>query len=230
MTRLVVDQQQSAEPGAGPSRIGEAADDEFLAGFALELQPVPSPTGPVGRIGTLRDNPLPTAGTRLAKVRLAIGVLVLGKAQRAGESQQAAQYLLPLAQRQRAHVAVTGPQHVEDVVADGHLSAQLWSGMADSQALLQARELSLAAVERDDLPVDDEAVGLLGRQRLGDLGVGAGVLLLVTGHQPDLAAGSERQASLAVELALEDPPRVGEPFPGERGQFRIQPARLIQPD
>jgi len=101
--------------------------------------------------------------------------------------------------------------------------------MADSQALLQPGEPGLAAVERDDLPVDNEAVGLLGRQGLRDLGVGAGVLLLVAGHQPDLAAGLERQAPLAVELALEDPRRVGEPVLGESGQLRVEPAGLIGP-
>jgi hypothetical protein len=101
--------------------------------------------------------------------------------------------------------------------------------MADAQALLQPGEPGLAAVESDDLPVDDEVAGLLGGQGLGDLGVGAGVLLVVAGHQPDPPAGSERQASLAVELALEHPPRVGEPVLGERGQLRVEPAGLIRP-
>ena len=52
MTRVVVAKQQGAEAGAGSSRIGEAADDEFLAGFALELQPVPRP-------GLPRRRPVP---------------------------------------------------------------------------------------------------------------------------------------------------------------------------
>jgi hypothetical protein len=102
--------------------------------------------------------------------------------------------------------------------------------MADAQALLQPGEPGLAAVESDDLPVDDEVAGPLGLERLADLGVGAGVVLLVAGHQPDLPSGSERQAPLAVELALENPPRIGEPVPGERGQLRVEPAGLIRPD
>ena len=57
--------------------------------------------------------------------------------------------------------------------------------MTDPEALLQAGEPGLAVVEGDDLPVDDEVAGPLGGQGLGDLGVGAGVLLLVAGHQPD---------------------------------------------
>src|SRR5262245_14904733 len=79
---VVVAEQQGAEPGAGPAWVSEAADDEFLAALALELQPVPGPAGAVGRIGTLGDDPLPAAGARLAEIRLAVGVLVLGEAQR----------------------------------------------------------------------------------------------------------------------------------------------------
>src|SRR5260370_6350228 len=229
VTGVVVAQQQGAEPGAGPSRVGEAADDEFLAALALELQPVPGPAWAVGRVGALGDDPLPAAGARLAEIGLAFGVFVLGEAQRAGEGQQVAQDLLALAQRQRAHIAAIGPQYVEDVVADRHLGEQVRSGLADSHALLQAGEPAVAAASVDALAVDDEVAGLLGGQGLGDLGVGTGVVLLVAGHQPGRPSGSERQATLAIELALEDPRRIGEPVQGERGQLRIHPARLIRP-
>ena len=40
VTGVVVAQQQRPEPGAGTLRVGEAADDKFLAALALELQPV----------------------------------------------------------------------------------------------------------------------------------------------------------------------------------------------
>jgi hypothetical protein len=86
VTGVVVAQQQGAEPGAGPARVGEAADDEFLAVLALELQPVPGPAGAVGRAGALGDDALPAAGARLAEIGLAVGVFVLGEAQRAGTS------------------------------------------------------------------------------------------------------------------------------------------------
>src|SRR5215468_4706789 len=79
VTGIVVAEQQGAEPGAGPPRVGEAADDEFLAGFALELQPVLGPAGAVGRIGALGDDTLPAALARLPEIRLAVGVLVLGE-------------------------------------------------------------------------------------------------------------------------------------------------------
>src|SRR3974390_2719813 len=144
---VVVAQRRRTDPGAGPSRVGEAADDEFLAGFALELQPVPAPARAVGRVGALGDEPFPAAGARLTVISLAVGVPVLGEAQRAGEGQQVAQDAFAFPQRQRAHIAVIRPQHVEDVVVDRYLLEQVRSGMADSQALLQEGEPGLALVE-----------------------------------------------------------------------------------
>src|SRR5215470_7467431 len=225
---VVVAEQQRAEAGPRPLWVGEAADDELLAALALELQPVLGPSGSVRRVGALGDDPLPAVGAGLPVVRLAVGVPVDGEAQRVIEGQQVAQDLLALPQRHRAHVAVTGPEHVEDVVEDGVLVDQGLPGMAHAEALLQAGEPGLAVLERDDLPVHDEVVRLLGRQRPGDLRVRAGVLFLVARHEPDLRAGPEREASLAVELALVDPRRVGEPLLGKRGELRIEPGRLIR--
>src|SRR5580704_17325978 len=83
VTGVVVAQQQRAEPGTGALRVGEAADDEFLAALALELQPVPAPASVVGRVGALGDDALPAAGARLPVVGLAVGVDVFVEAQRA---------------------------------------------------------------------------------------------------------------------------------------------------
>lgn len=47
----------------------------------------------------------------------------------------------------------------------------------------------------------------LSRESVGDLRVGAGDLLPVAGHQPQLLPGAEREAPLAVELALKEPGR-----------------------
>src|SRR5258708_3110453 len=79
---VVVAEQQRPEPGPRPLRVGKAADDELLAGLALELQPVPGPAGAVGRGGALGDDPLPALGAGLPVVRLAVGVPVHGEAHR----------------------------------------------------------------------------------------------------------------------------------------------------
>src|SRR6185312_29519 len=200
-------------------------DDELLAALALELQPVLGPPAAVPRVGALGDEPLPALGARLPVVRLPLGVPVLGVAQRVVEGQQGAQDRLALQQRQRADVPPAGPQHVKQVVVGRHLGEQVRGGIDDAKAVLQKTEFRLALVEGDDLPVDDEVVAeMLRGQRFGDLREGAADVVLVAGHQPYLPAADERQAALAVQLALEDPGRVGEPVPGERGQLRIQPA------
>ena len=124
----------------------------------------------------------------------------------------------------RADVPATGVQDVEQVVVGRRLGEQLRGGMDDAQAVLQEPEFRLALVEGHDLPVDGEVIAAAQRgQRPGDLREGGGDLVLAAGHQPHVAAAGERQAALAVQLALEDPGRVGEPVPGERGQFGRQP-------
>jgi hypothetical protein len=90
--------------------------------------------------------------------------------------------------------------------------------------VLQEPEFRLVLVERNDLPVDDEVVAeVLRGQRFSDLREGAADVVLVAGHQVHVPAADERQAALAVQLALEDPGWVGEPVPGERGQLGFQP-------
>jgi hypothetical protein len=222
----VVAEQQRAEPDAGSLRVGEPADDELLAVQALELQPVPAAPGPVGRVGTLGDDPLPAQAARFGVVRLAVAVPVLGESQRAAERQQIAQHQLALEQGPGAYVMAVGPQHVEQVDVHGHLGAQRRRRIADSEPALQPGEAGLFAVECHDLAVHDEVGVVLGVQRLGDLRIGAGDVLLVPGHQPQPLAVPVRQAALAVELALEDPGRVGEPLCGERGQLGVEPVGL----
>jgi hypothetical protein len=141
------------------------------------------------------------------------------------KGQQSAQQALALAQRQGPHVAAVVPQHVEHVHVDRHLATQRRAGIANPKPALQPGKARLIPVEGHDLPVDDEVAGLLGPQRIGDLGIGAADLLPVTGHQPQLPA-PEREARLAVELALKDPRRVGEPVRGERGQLGFEPVGL----
>src|SRR5215469_17845168 len=65
---VVVAEQQRAEAGPRPLRVGEAADDELLAALALELQPVLGPSGSVRRVGALGDDPLPALGAGLPVV------------------------------------------------------------------------------------------------------------------------------------------------------------------
>jgi hypothetical protein len=76
--------------------------------------------------------------------------------------------------------------------------------MADPQALLQPGEPGPAAVQGHDLPVDAEVAGLPRRQGFGDLGVGAGVLLLIAVNsrtcRPDLNARHRSLSSLRSKI------------------------------
>src|SRR5580704_17530309 len=223
---VVVPEQQGAEAGAAALRVGEPADDQLLVVLALELQPVLGPAGLVGGAGPLGDEPLPAQAAGLGVEPDAVADPVLGEAQRVAEVQQLLQPLVTLAQWLRAQVGAVGPQHVEDVVLDRH-GAQLIRGRVGLlHPLLQLGEAGLAVVERDHLAVHHEIAGLLGTQCLDELGIGAADRLLVAGHQPNLVAVAEGQAPLAVQLALIDPGRVGEPVLGQRGQLRLEPARL----
>jgi len=84
------------------------------------------------------------------------------------------------------------PQHVEHIQVHRHLSAQRRPRIADPEPPLQPGKAVPVPVEGHDLPVSDEVAGLLGLQRVGDLRVGAGDLLPVAGHQPQLLSGAER--------------------------------------
>ncbi|MGA8728176.1 MAG: hypothetical protein WB608_05440 [Terracidiphilus sp.] len=94
------------------------------------------------------------------------------------------------------------------LVQSGSLDNQR-HGAGHPEPPLQPGKAGPVPYEGHDLPVDDEAAGLLGPERVSDLGIGAGDLLPVTGHQPKLLPGRERQAALAVEPELEEPGRVG---------------------
>jgi hypothetical protein len=150
---------------------------------------------------------------------------VLGEPERAGERQRGAQDLLALGERQRANIPAARVQDVEYVVEHRHVGQQVLARAGLAEPLLQPLEPGLAAVEGDDLPVDHALLCGLRGQRVGHLGERGGDLVLVARHQPDLAAAPRDvgEAALAVELALENPRRVGEPVSGERGKLRIHP-------
>ncbi len=126
-------------------------------------------------------------------------------AQRVGEGEGSAQERLPFAQRQTGHVAALQVEQVEQVVEDVHAGPPCPHRIAQLHPLLQAREAGLRPLERDRLAVDDEVLAGLPEQRLDQLGVGVVELLPCPRQQSHVRAIAEREAALAVELALEDP-------------------------
>jgi hypothetical protein len=81
---------------------------------------------------------------------------------------------LALGLRQGPGVTPGRGQHVERVVEHRVVAQPPVAGAGHAKALLQPSEPGLRSVERDDLPVQDQAVVLLGGQGRGDLGEGPG--------------------------------------------------------
>lgn len=123
-------------------------------------------------------------------------------------------------------------QQVEHVVDDRDRAARGTRRVDDADALLQAGEAGPPVLECDDLAVNHEIVGRLVCQCVGDLGIGAIESLARPGQQAQLRPLAKGEAALAVQLAPEQPPRVGEPPVGEGGEHRLDPrerSRRLQP-
>ncbi len=222
---MVADEQRP-EPGARALRVGPAADHELLGAHALELQPVVrAGAGTVRSVRPLGDQPLPPAFAGLLQVGLAVGVAVGAQPDRVAGVHAAGQQALAGAQRQCRDVVTGDDGRVEQVEHDGDPGGAGPVRVGDPEPALQPREAGLRAVERDDLPVGDQAGRGAGVERLDQLRIRA----------PDLPAGAGEQARavlvahddqpFAVELAFVDPAGVGEVVVGQRGQHRFDEAR-----
>ena len=64
---FVISDKQRPDPGTGSFGVGEATDDEFLAGLALRLQPAAVPSWSVGEIPTLRHGAFELGTARLVE-------------------------------------------------------------------------------------------------------------------------------------------------------------------
>ena len=157
--RVVVAEQQRAESDPGTLRVGEAADHEFLAAFALELQPVLVAPAHVRRAGQLGDQPFPAVVAGLRVEGLAVAYAVLGVPQRVTVADRARQNFLALEERPRPGVLAGGVHHVEHVVHHGHGTQQFRVRMDEAEPVLQPLEPGLRAEGLGDpAPAGERAV------------------------------------------------------------------------
>jgi hypothetical protein len=149
------------------------------------------------------------------------------QADRIAEGERPAQQGLARPEREPLEVVALHPQQVEDVVEDRDPGCARLVRIAELHASLEAREARLALLEGHDLPVHEERVRVLRRERLGDLGVAVVQGLPVAREELHRLAAPDGEASFAVELPLEDPVGVGEALVRERGQHRLNPSRPL---
>ena len=164
----------------------------------------------VGRVRSLRDQAFPTLAARVSEESFSALVPMLGEPQGIAEREQSPQDLLPVPLRHGGGVVPVRVEDVEQVEGDGPPGATSPPRIRDLHPPLQPGEARPVPLERHDLAVDHEVLGLLRGEGLDELGVVGVHLLAVAGQQPDRAPAPERQAPLPVELALEDPVGIGE--------------------
>ena len=164
-----------------------------------------------GAVGALGDQPLPALAAGLDEELLAVAVAVLRPAHVAMEFERVAEQPLARSQRELAHVVTFEPQDVEHVVEDRDVVLA---------PLCELGEARLRPVERDHLTVDREAIALLLFERLDELGPAVVLGQVVAREELDGGAGADRDTPDPVELALEDPVRIGEPLVGQHRLHR----------
>lgn len=215
---LVVAEHQGAQLDATALGTGVAPYHELLIAHAFELQPVLRATALVGGVGPLGDHSLVPAFTCAPVGGDPVPDAVRRTAQRVGEVDRSAQQPLSPQERHLDGGHAVEMQEVEHVVEDTHRRRPGHVGVGEAQPTLQPGEAGPPAVEGHHLSVHDEPRDRLGGKRIHQFGIGSIERLTITRHQPHPIAVAERQASHAVELALEDPVRIGEPVVGEGGQ------------
>lgn len=214
---MVAEQQRAQLDPAALGR-GVAADHEFLVAHAFELEPMRRPAAVVFGVGQLGDHALVAALARRPVGRDAVLHPVGGEAQRILKLDCLAQQPFTPQQWHVGGRFAVEMQQVEDVVEHPDRRRPGHIGVGDAQPALQPREARAAPLEGHHLTVEDEPRGVLGGERVDDLGVGPVERQAISRQQPHPVAVAERQAAHAVEFALEDPVGIGKPLVGQRGQ------------
>ena len=202
---------QRSDLALGMRRRIEADDRQLLHVQRFELQPRLRSPRLVNRIVALRDEPFPPfARRRRKRVRRRSFDDLRQLDRRRRTCHELFEQRATLEIRQPAHVFAIHPQHIEQDVPFAHVS------------LLQQLEFRHAFdVQRDDLAVNDDLVGLPFLQRFDDVRKAFAEVELVAGPECHGTAGLRAHAAEAVVLQLVRPARLtaGRRV-GERRQHR----------
>ena len=241
--------QQRAEVCARLTRLGPAADDEFLLVDDFQLAPVGRALARlVERVGVLRDQPFPSALQRFLIERAAVAAHLLAQAEhrRSGFREEVFERGAPLVQRPPAVIDLPVAKKVERNERYRRAGGAGRAGSAGrvvevnpALEILKAGRLAFR-VERDDLAVEDERLLPVPRplrERGGDFR--KLVRLLVAEPRPQAHASLDSRTlprfardrsrwldlddrANAVVFRLVDEVRIGERRIGQRRQHRLQ--------
>ena len=220
MPVFVITEQKRAEADARALRVRVAADHQFLARRAFELEPFAGAGARVARRRALGDESFPALVARCREPFAAIAVAMRREMQPRLPCECLPQRALALPECETGQVVTVKVQDVEQVQIHRDLAHQRRARIGDAQPSLEFRETAQLAVEGDDFAVgDDRAVDRLFDHR-HQLRKNAVEPQVVARAKPDAAAVSVHDAANAVEFSFIDPVVGREWFVRERRQHR----------
>ena len=134
------------------------------------------------------------------------------------------QQLLALLERDAAQVESIEIEQIERVVDDRHTFAPWQAALArlESGALLhQAERRPALVIERDDLSVEDGALGFYELRQAAEFGKLRGEIILIARHQTHPAVFDEGNGAVTVPFDFKQPVRIVEGLGGGSRQHRM---------
>ena len=195
--------QERAEAGPLPFGIGVADNDEFLLLHALEFQPVARPARHIQGLGIFCDHTFPSKAARVTVVGLSLGVAVAGESERVAKLERPAKEFFTMSERQLPCVVLIEIDQVEQAKPHRDAANQLGGRVLNLHALLEQGEARDVTFEGNDFAVKYEVGGALAKEGFNQFWVSLVKALTVAGKEAQVAAATEHEATLSVELFLE---------------------------
>ena len=194
-----------------------AADDEFLAARAFDLEPVLAAPRDVGPVGPLRDDAFEPrrAGLRVELRPRALHVIGIDeKIRYALRRQQFGKLRATFLQRLLAPILAVEVEQIEHEIAD--------RGVRRVDMLLQRFEIGDAGGQHEgNLAVDHRDLRRQAEQRLGDRRKAHRPVEPAPAEQRDFVAGLARDDAVAVIFHFMQPVAAGRHLGVERGELRL---------
>src|SRR6266851_5463258 len=223
---VVQAEHERTEIFAAALRIGIASDDALLTLRDFDFEPIARALFFVSAAALLGNDAFQSAlFCRFEKIKTLFGIVV-GKVHyiAPASNNPFLQQLLALMERDAAQVEPIEIEQVECVVDDRHTFAPWQASLSrlESRALLQQAERGAPLpIERDDLSVEDGALGFYELRQASEFRKLCGEIILTARHQTHAAVFDEGDGAVAVPFNLEQPVRIVESLGGGGRQHRV---------